>query len=269
MLKKIFLVTICGIFLSGCSLTPRRSGVEIISSPETKVFLNDKEMGTAPYKNNNLTTEEVKIKLKSLNGIEWSKKIELQNNSNTVIDWEFGNEEKESGGYLLYLEKTGDNKKAGIMINAIPDKAAVAIDGEIKGYSPLKIENIGEGDKQITISFPGYKNINVFIRAIKGYQSVIEAKLAEEKVTIQEDINTNESTSSAQFNQNQVKILIKETETGWLKVRETASSTSKELAKIKPGEKYNLLDEQNEWYKIDLGENKSGWISSKYAEKLQ
>lgn len=269
MLKKIALVIICGVIFGGCSLAPRKSGIEIISYPETKVYLNDKEMGLTPYKNNTLVPGEIKVKLKANNGQEWTKTIELQNNSNTVIDWEFRDKEEESGGYLLYLEKTGNNQKAGTMINTIPDKATISVDGEIKGMSPIKIDNILDGDRQITIAFPGYKNINVFIKAIKGYQTVIESKLAQEKTIIQEDLIVNESTPSAQLNQNQAIVLIKETETGWLKVRETASSVSNEITKVKPNEKYNLLDEQNGWFKIDLGQNKNGWISSKYASKSE
>lgn len=265
MFKKIFLIIICGVFFGGCSLVPKKSGLEVISNLQAKVYIDGKEMGTTPYKNNSLFPKEIEVKIKTQNNQEWSKKIELQNNSNTVVNWEFGNEEKESGGYVISLEKTGDNKKAGIIVNVTPDKATVAIDGEIKGFSPLRIDDIGDGDKQVTISFPGNKSINIFIRAIKGYQTILESKLAEEKIIVQQEENNQQNNLTEK--QNETIITIKETETGWLRVRESSSNASKEIVKINPGEKYKLLEENKDWYQIDLGENKTGWISAKYAEK--
>jgi uncharacterized protein YgiM (DUF1202 family) len=67
----------------------------------------------------------------------------------------------------------------------------------------------------------------------------------------------------------QQKIMIKETETGWLRVRESASNTSTEIDRIKPLSIYTILEEAVGWYKIDLGNGKTGWISSTYAEKVE
>jgi uncharacterized protein YgiM (DUF1202 family) len=66
-----------------------------------------------------------------------------------------------------------------------------------------------------------------------------------------------------------VKIKIKETETGWLRVRESSSSASKEVAKINPGATYTMLEETRDWYKIDLGNGTNGWISTSYGEKSE
>lgn len=63
------------------------------------------------------------------------------------------------------------------------------------------------------------------------------------------------------------KVTIKETETGWLKVREASSSASKEVSRVNPGENYNLLEETTDWFKIQLENGTDGWISSNYAEK--
>lgn len=262
MLKKFLLIIGCSIFLGGCSLIPQKSGIEVISYPTAKVFLDGKEMGMTPYKNGSLKPGEVEVKL-TTNDKTWSKKIDLQNNISTVVDWEFGKEEKDSGGYILYLEKTGDNKKSGLLVNSTPEKASISIDGEIKGFSPLRIGDIGEGDKQMTISYPGRKSINVFMRAVKNYQLVVEGTLAEDILEIPEPTPTEELQS------NQKTVIIKDTETGWLRVRETASSASPEIAKVKPEEKYPVLDENSEWVKIDLGDGKNGWISASYAVKSE
>jgi uncharacterized protein YgiM (DUF1202 family) len=262
---RLLIIIIASLALGGCSLVPKKSGLEIMSYPPAKVYINNKEAGMTPYKNNNLQPGKVDISLKTETN-QWSKVIELQNNINTVINWEFGKEEKDSGGYILYLEKTGDGKKAGLMVNAIPDKAAIAVDNEIKGFSPQRFNDISEGDRQLTLSFPGRKNLNVFMKAINGYQLVIEANLAEDLETIEPVVEVKPSPTIGQ----QIKqVTIKETETGWLRVRSEPSSSGSEVGLVNPGEKYPLLEESTDWYKIDLGNNKSGWVSAKYASKVE
>ncbi len=263
MLVQFIVILFSAFFLSGCNLFTGRSGVEIVSFPSAKVFVNGVEAGMTPYKNNDLIPGEAEIKLVT-NSQEWTKKIKLQKNANTVIDWEFGDEEKKSGGYLLYMEETGDNKKTGLMVSSNPDKAAVAIEGEIKGLSPIKLEDIGEGDKQVTISFPGYKSANVFIRGIKGYRLIIETSLGREKVVepVEEEVKI-------ELSQNLVaKVKIKETETGWLRVREEASSGSREIGRVIPGDEHELLDEKTDWVLIKLDDKKQGWVSATFVEKI-
>lgn len=246
---------------------PKKSGIEIMSYPSAKVFLDNKEVGMTPYKNQGLKPGELAVKLITTDNKEWNRTVELKNNVDTVIDWEFGKDGQDQSGYIINMENTGD-KQTGMLVNAIPDKASVSIDGEIKGFSPIKIGNIGEGDKQITVSYPGYKSITIFVKAINNYSLIIEANLAQEKAAIANDTTpTPESSPSAQQTSPKIMVTIKATETGWLRVRENPSTIGAEVGKVKPGEKYELLDENTEWYKIQLGTGKSGWISTKYAEK--
>jgi len=156
------------------------------------------------------------------------------------------------------------------LVSSVPDKAAVTVDGEIKTLTPGKIDDIGEGDKQVTVSYPGYKNIIVYIKAIKGYQLVLESELAKEMVINVEEDQGLTPTGTGLTDQptvGQIWITIKETETGWLRVRDEASAEGKEIKRINSGEKYRFLEEKNSWYKIDLGDGKNGWISAKYAAK--
>lgn len=256
------------LFLSGCSLGTKKSGLELMSFPIAKVYINGKEMGVTPYKNMNLKPGENEIRLVA-DGKEWKSNVDLQNNINTIVNWQFGETSDEDNGYILSLEKTG-SKKAALMVNTVPDKTTVTVDGEVRGISPIKVGDISQGDRQLSISFPGYKDLNVFVKAINEYQLVINAKLAIEKTNLDQIINSeNQSTESANSAPDivQSKILIKQTETGWLRVRELNSNVSKEVTKVKPGESYILLDEKDGWYKIDLGNGKNGWISTTYAEK--
>ena len=65
----------------------------------------------------------------------------------------------------------------------------------------------------------------------------------------------------------QVTVVVKGTPAGWLRVREEASSSSKELARVDEGDEFTLLEEKNGWYKIAYEQGKEGWISGQYAEK--
>jgi len=42
-----------------------------------------------------------------------------------------------------------------------------------------------------------------------------------------------------------------------------------EAAKVNPGETYPFLDEKEGWFKIEYDKDKEGWISGKYAEKVE
>jgi len=268
MKKALMLVILASFFLGGCSLSPKRSAIEINSYPVAKVYLDDKEVGMTPYKNKNLKPGEVEVKLVT-NNDTWSRKVKLQNNINTVVDWEFGKTKENFGGYILYLEKTGDKKKAGLMVMSDPSGATLSVDNEIRGFTPMKINNIGEGDKHLTITYPNHKNADVFVKAVKEYQLVLEVILAKETIEIQ---NQNETKIEEEIENKDLietipKIKIKETETGWLKVRESSSSASREIKRVNPGETYDMLLQEGDWTKIDLGSNQIGWVSSKYVEK--
>jgi hypothetical protein len=269
MRRNLLGLVLAAVLLSGCSLGNKKSGIEIMSYPNAKVFIDGKEAGTTPYKNNSLKPGEVEIKLTS-GGTEWIKKLRLENGANTVISREFGKDETTSGGYILYFESTGDKNKAGFLTSTRPDRSTVKIEDEVKGLSPLKIDNVGEGDKKLTISYPGYKSLNSYVKFINGYQLVAEADLAKEEVIIRAEIDDQSGTApagTASALTNTTMVTIKSTETGWLRVRNTASASGAEVARVKPGEKYKLLGEKDGWYQIDLGNSKNGWISATYAEK--
>ncbi|OGY30593.1 MAG: hypothetical protein A3A57_00840 [Candidatus Woykebacteria bacterium RIFCSPLOWO2_01_FULL_41_12] len=63
------------------------------------------------------------------------------------------------------------------------------------------------------------------------------------------------------------KVQITTTPTGFLNVRSGPNTGSSVVAKVNPGETYELLEEQPGWYKIKLSSGQ-GWISSQYAKKL-
>lgn len=251
--------------LGGCSLIPQRTGLEIMSYPTAKVYIDNKEAGMTPYRNNTLKPGEVTVRLQTTE-VNWEKVIRLENGANTVIDREISTKENKSGGYILYLEATGDSNKAGMMVSSMPDKAAVAVEGEIKGFTPMRLDDIGRGDKQVTISYPGYKTVNIFVKGIPGYQLVIEGNLPEEGVAAGNEVEPTGAVEAADSPDGKKEIMILNTETGWLRVR-SGPGAGEEILKAKPGERFEILEEKDGWIKIKLSVGE-GWVSAKYVEKL-
>lgn len=252
---SLVLVFLSSLLLGACGV--EKSGVEIVSSPIAKVYLNGKESGMTPYKNNALKPGKMEIKLED-EGNSWEREIKLENNVTTVVNWSL--DKNRNSGYILSMEKSGEN--GSILINSSPGGAMIFIDGEVKASSPAKIENVGEGDKKISLSYPGYKNVNLIVKMVKNYQLIIDAKLEKE-----EKAKINNIVTPTPFKQMVAMVKIKETETGWLRVRNLPSSGGVEVGRVKPGESYELLDQNNDWYQIKF-DNNNGWISAKYAEKI-
>jgi hypothetical protein len=257
MLRNLILVVISSLFLFGCTFTEGRSALEIYSTPNAKVFLDGKESGMSPYKNNSLKPGEITVRLESNNN-KWERKIRIRKNLTTVINWTFDNEGM--GGYILSMEKTGSDK-SGIIIDSIPNKASIFINNEIVDFTPKKINDVGVGEKQLTLSYPGYKGMNMFLRATKGYDLILEVNLIKDREEI-----ILEPTPIPASNSINKKIIIKETETGWLRVREASENNSKEIAKVNSGEIFELIEEKDDKWKIKLNDDQEGWIANRYAE---
>ncbi len=257
--KKITILTIMiasGLFLGACGID--KSGVEIVSENTAKVYLNGRESGNTPYKNNTLKPGEIDIKLVDNKGSSWERKVKLESNVTSVINWSF--DENKDSGYILSMEKSGGNPS--ILVNSNPNGAMVYLDGELKTSSPAKIENIEEGDRKLSISYPGYKGVNLIVRAVSGYQLVVDVKL--EKEVRENNINIISPVPTKSLGS---RVKIKDTETGWLRVRDASSNNGSEIGKAKPGETYDLINEVNGWYQISYN-GKEGWVSTKYAEKI-
>lgn len=78
-----------------------------------------------------------------------------------------------------------------------------------------------------------------------------------------------ESTPSLETAPDKNAVTIKDTETGYLNVRESSSTSAAIITKINPGESYTLLEEtdQGNWYKIQVDDDTAGWVAARYATK--
>lgn len=59
-------------------------------------------------------------------------------------------------------------------------------------------------------------------------------------------------------------VTIQETSTGWLRVRNGPGISYDEIGRVEPQESYTLLEQENDWYKINFSEN-DGWVLGKHV----
>jgi len=301
MKKKILFVTglvlILTLFLlTGCQLPSfkkKKAALQITSNPKTTVFLDEKHLGQTPFFDEKIKPGEYTLKLvpeqTDIVLSSWQTRVKLNPGILTVVNRNIGITEDESSGYVLTLEKITDKEKTSMAIVTTPDSCVVNLDGEPKGFAPISLEDVSAGDHLLTISTPSYREETIKAKTVKGYKLTVSVQLAkgpeeekkpeatesakedstkkpESKKTPKEGLK--ESTPSAEMEKPYVKI--KETPTGWLKVRSepsTAGGDETVITKIKPGEVYKFIESNDTgWYKIEYEEGKQGWISGKYAE---
>lgn len=94
--------------------------------------------------------------------------------------------------------------------------------------------------------------INISLNSFEGW---VDAKYVALDTSSLEESETKELPGD--------KVLVGETETGWLRVREAPLGT--EIGRVYPGDILDLVDVNGEWFLVSLDSGESGWISSKYA----
>ena len=269
LLAIIIVCLVIGLALLACSqLFKKRqpAALKIISEPRATIFLEGKHLGQTPFEDKNLKPGEFALKLvPELEGLpSFEQKIKLNPGVLTAVNYKFGESEEFSNGAILTLEPLQNKKLISLAIISTPDGALVKVDGITRGFTPISLEDISEGDHLISLSIPGYLEKEIKAKTILGHKLIINTKLAREK------IEKKEATPSAEKEEPEKPyIIINETPTGWLRVRLGPTTAATEAAKVKPGEKYPLLEEEKGWYKIRYSEGKEGWVSGKYATKYE
>lgn len=249
---------------------PNTAGIKINSSPSANIFVDDKLLGKSPI-DQKYPAGEYTFKLIPVDSIEqatsWQGKVKLNPAVYTYINRDLGTSELVSSGEILTLEKLSRND---IQLNVLsmPDAATVIIDGLERGVSPILLEDLSSGEHDIALSAVGFTGKTVRVQLTNGYKLTANIQLA--LSSAKEIIPTGAAVTIALPDNtidNKPKIIIKDTETGFLRVRNGPNKSSTEFAQVKPGEIYPLIEEQGGWYKIALKDGKEGWVSGSYAEK--
>lgn len=263
-------VIVGAIFFSVGYFKPKGAGIFIETTPNASVLIDGEIVGRTPYRETR-SPGDVVIKLvpESFDRplAPYETKVNLVSGIETVVRREFAETDDKAGGEILTFEKTGGSE-AGLAVVTIPDSIQISIDGTSKAFTPFKTSSIQPGKYILLFSSPGFVDKTLEVRIIKGYKLMIMAKLIPDET---EEVNNNqEEEIEVQKEPEPTRVEILSTSTGFLRVRDEPSTLGVEVAQVKPGEKYILLeeDEKTGWFKIEYEEGKEGWISNQYAEIL-
>lgn len=250
------------------SKTAGKAELRIKSRPTASIFLENENLGRTPYQEKIKPGEyELKLIPEDTDAFSsWQQRIELEPATQTYVNVELGDSEISSAWEILSLKKTG-RKEVEIAVFSKTDSSEVFIDGERKGTTPLSFQDISPGEHELKLSAPSFLERSIKIKVTAGYKLTVNSQLSLLGEPSKEEKTEGEKKETEEIEEPYV--LIKETPTGWLRVRGEPSTTSEELVKINPGEKYPLLDESEGWYKIKYEKDKEGWISGRYAEKFE
>lgn len=240
----------------------QKGALQVTSSPESKVYLNNRFIGQTPLckceANDMPATGEYNIRLVPLDKsyYEFQEKILISEAVLTVVDRKFGKGSK-SEGSVISLAPLIDNKKSSLLVVSFPQDALVLLDDKEIGRSPIAFQNPTESDHVLLLKKIGYRDKTIRIRTPLGYKLTVAAYLS---TNIIEDTSSSSAIPA-------IFVTIQTTPTGFLRVRQDALSTSKEIGTVFSGEIYPLLKESNGWYEIRLKNGLVGWVSSQYSKK--
>ncbi len=279
----IFALIFTGQFLFQ-KLSATEGRLKVIASPNAMIYLNTMEVGKTPF-DQKIKQGDYIIKLTSINDSTQSavfeSKIRINKGTISYVSQDLGATSLTSSGVIFTLEKmTQKPEKSNtgeIEVQSEPSGATVYLDSEEHGNSALVLTNIEKGQHEVTVSSPGFFPRTEKVDVIDGYRVVARFKLAIDPShkKVDESIDKKLASQSAALaitpttttQANKTTLLIKETGTGFLRVRSEASTSASESARVKPGAQFELLEESAGWYKIEYEKGKTGWVSAQYATK--
>ncbi len=243
-------------------------------------------------------------------GTPYETSLKLYPGYMTQVDWNFGQSAEENFGVTFEYEDARDSSKAEIQLTASPDNVPVIIDGKNLGFTPLLIDSLSEGDHVVQLQAPGYSDLQRTVKLVKGVRTIMTGKLAKESVapapvaspsaaaattsatkatptpkttakptatpiasgsaTKATPTPTSSTGSNKPTTSTKPYVEILTTPTGWLRVRDTASSTGKEVTKLDSGSTVPYANASaSGWLKVTYEGTLTGWVSSEYAKLVQ
>lgn len=258
--------------LLSSSLRNNGAGLLVESDTPAQVYVNSELLGRTPYKTD-LKPGEITIKLvpESVDSprIAYETKVTLERGIQTVVRRVLGEQSSTSAGEVISFKKVGGST-ASMAVVSTPDGAEVSIDGQVKGTAPLTIAEVTDGVHSLKVTASGYSDREFSIKATAGYRltSIVDlAKSNESAASPIPDAPDVEGQLPEKKEESEVKqVEILSTSVGFLRVRENPTTQSLEVTRVDPGEKFDLIEDNDKgWLKIKLDDGKEGWISDEFA----
>lgn len=247
-----------------------KGALQVTSVPQSKVYLDSKLLGTTPLcaceLAQMLLVGDYIIKLIPTDGSfrPFEEKVTINKSTLTVVDRTFA-DNGEGDGSIISLSPLSNKEDIEVLVISLPDKANVFLDNNPVGTTPLLLKQVSESDHDLKVTYDGYKDKILKIKTALGFRLSSLVFLG-----VNTDLSSVPVASSEALPSPTIvvsKVLILNTPTGFLRVREGASVNSLEIARVLPGETYELDSEKEGWFKIKLADGKIGWISSSYATR--
>lgn len=255
-----------------------KGALQVTSQPKSSVYLNGKLLGQTPLCKceplEMLPVGEYTLKVIPTSSSQdagsvdsFEKKITIRKSILTVVDRTF-NTGASSEGSIITLSPLAQPQEAQILILSFPEKADVFLDNSIVGFTPILLKKVTPSDHELKLTKAGYKDKLIRIKTTQGYKLETLVFLG-----ISADTSSSQASSSADVKTSptptpqKILVLILQTPTGFLRVRNLPLVTSEEVARVIPGNTYEFLAEENGWFQIKLLDGKIGWVSTSYAQK--
>jgi hypothetical protein len=283
-----------------------QAGLHIEANETATIYLDDKHVGTTTFDQQELKAGQYTLKMVSEKNPnkQWQTNVRLTSKVITVVSYNFADHPDQASYYVLQLEKLANQNNSEIAFITQPDNVIITLDGQPKGLSPVTLEQITPGEHRIVLSAPAHQEMSIPARSLAGYSLLINAQLArladipapqinEATASAQTTLATSsaESTttpsnrtiptpkptvaskpaaasSSARTALQPPYVIVQETGTGWLRVRDSAGG--EEVAKVDTGEQFPYIDSDGAgWYKIEYASGKEGWVVSRYTKLVE
>lgn len=234
----------------GCgSISGAKASLQITSDPQAKIIINGTDFGQTPFFSDQLSanqTYQINIQTNSGGHVE---ELRLLPNTLSIINRQLSLEDQKSQGETVSLAK-GVN---GLKVISFPVASHVFIDGEFKGNTPINIDNLSLGDHRVTVKKEGFVERLVRVHIQANYSVIVNSQLA-----------TVDSPKTNPL----PRIVIKDSPTGFLRVRENPDINSTEITQVQPGQEFEVLELNNNFAQIKIDELTTGWVSSEYIQNL-
>ncbi len=254
--------------------------INIISTPQSVVYLDQIQVGNTPLQQK-IKVGEYLVKLipnrESSSSATWQGKIKVYKNAVTFVGRALGSSDITTAGEISTVTKMESKPSRDnigeIAVESEPQGALVFLDLDEKGVAPLILSDVPKGTHELSIYLPGFIRRTLKLNVESGFRTTTIVKLAIDQLAPKEStksatLTTENNGSSSKTSAGKVMIKIKETPTGWLRVRSEPSVNATESAKVNPGESYVLVEEQPNWYKIIFNDEQAGWVAAQYSEKV-
>jgi uncharacterized protein YgiM (DUF1202 family) len=260
------LIVILGGFYAWTKIKPAYAKILVEGNKSATVYVDNQFVGKNPYigkvKNRQV---EVRVIPDDVTIAPIEVRVNTLEGKSSLVKVYFAKDPTLNSNVIVYPESIG-GRATEISIVSLPQTAQVRVDGQVKGFSPLKF-NATLGKHNVEVSFEGYRSETFEIETFEGVRMISVVNLGKDHDVVQSNF-ASPTPEPKKIEVAQVEIL--DTPTGYLRVREEPSSQSKEIGQVNPGEKYDYLESNSDrsWHKIQL-EGLTGWVSSEYSKVLE